>query len=161
MNTANTVGQSLSPRSLHRRFQRFFVAFMAVLVMGATSAVVTATPAWAATANPTNVTATAGNAQVTISWTPSTTTSVDNYTVTSTPTSAGCTVTGQAATSCIVPGLTNGTSYTFTVVAVDTAPHAADSSGVTTAAVTPRTVPGAPTGVVATVANAQSVVSWT
>ena len=66
----------------------------------------------------------------------------------------------SATTSCTVAGLTNGTSYTFTVTATNvdgTGPASAAS-----AAAIPATTPGAPTGVTATSnANTQSVVSWT
>ena len=57
-------------------------------------------------------------------------------------------------------GLTNGTSYTFTVTATNAAGTSTASAA--SAAATPATVPGAPTGVTATSnANTQSVVSWT
>ena len=57
-------------------------------------------------------------------------------------------------------GLTNGTAYTFTVTATNSAGTSAASAP--SASATPATVPGAPTGVTATSnANAQSVVSWT
>jgi len=57
-----------------------------------------------------------------------------------------------------VAGLTNGTAYTFTVTAsnvVGTGPASAPS-----APVTPRNVPGAPTGVAAVPGNGQATVSW-
>jgi uncharacterized repeat protein (TIGR01451 family) len=47
----------------------------------------------------------------------------------------------------VVSGLTNGTSYTFTVVATNSAGDSPASQA--SNAVTPRTVPGAPTGVTA------------
>jgi uncharacterized protein (TIGR02145 family) len=71
--------------------------------------------------------------------------------------------TGTGASSPItVSGLTNGTSYTFTVVATNaignSSPSAASSS--VTPSV-PATVPGAPTSVSATAGNAQATVSFT
>jgi ELWxxDGT repeat protein len=67
---------------------------------------------------PTSVAAIAGDATATVSWTaPDATPSgpITGYTVTSSPHGATCTTTG--ATTCTVTGLTNGTPYTFTVVA--------------------------------------------
>jgi hypothetical protein len=58
-----------------------------------------------------------------------------------------------------VSGLTNGTAYTFTVAAWNDAGFSTASSP--SSAVTPRTVPGAPTGVSAVPGNGQATVSWT
>jgi hypothetical protein len=114
----------------------------------------------AAPGAPTGVTATAGNAQAVVSWTAPTSnggSAITGYTVTAAPGGRTATVSGATATT--VTGLTNGTAYTFTVKtanALGTSPTSAAS-----AAVTPRTVPRAPTGVTATAGNAQAVVSWT
>lgn len=67
---------------------------------------------------PTIGTATAGNAQATVSFTPNATggKAVTSYTVTSSP--GGLTGTGSAS-PITVTGLTNGTAYTFTVTATN------------------------------------------
>jgi putative cell wall-binding protein len=109
---------------------------------------------------PTGATAVRGNTQASISWTAPASNGgsvITGYTVTSTPGSFTCTSTG--ALTCTVTGLTNGTAYTFTVTATNVvgtgAPSAASNS------VTPATVPGAPTGAVATRGNASASLSWT
>jgi hypothetical protein len=66
-------------------------------------------------------TASAGNAQATVSWTaPSSDggSAITNYTVTSMPGNKTCTK-ASAPLSCTVSGLTNGTAYTFKVVATN------------------------------------------
>ncbi len=109
---------------------------------------------------PTGITAAAGNAQATVSWTVPQWdggTPVTGYTVTA---SNGTTVSAAAtATSATVTGLANGTSYTFTVTAANstgTGPASATSN-----AVIPSAPPGAPTGVTATAGNGQATVTWT
>ena len=116
-------------------------------------------------AAPTGVTATAGNASATVSWTAPANggSAITSYTVT--PRIGGAAQTpvtvGSTATSATVTGLTNGTSYTFTVTAtnaVGTGPASAASTAVTPVA---PTVPGAPTGVTATAGSGSASVSWT
>ena len=107
---------------------------------------------------PTTVTAVAGNGQCVVSWTASSSIEypVTSYIVTSSPGGFTAATTGTTA---IVTGLTNGTGYTFTVLAINDigqSPASAASASVTT-----LTVPGAPTGVVGVVIGSGSVtVTW-
>jgi hypothetical protein len=117
----------------------------------------------------TGVIATAGNASATVTWIDprdnggSAITSYDVLAYDLTTSANGgesCTATGETATSCTVPGLTNGDKYYFTAVAVNSA-----GAGPTSAAsppVTPApTSPGAPTGVTATPGMNSATVTWT
>src|SRR5205807_8445220 len=114
----------------------------------------------------TSVHAIAGNAQATVTWVPPLSNGgslITSYLVTSNPPGGTATVTAPA-TIATLTGLTNGTSYTFTVT-----PRSAAGAGLTSApsnSVTPTapvvlTAPGAPTGVTATAGNASASVSWT
>ncbi|MBF0485087.1 MAG: fibronectin type III domain-containing protein, partial [Candidatus Omnitrophica bacterium] len=117
------------------------------------------TPAGTAPGAPTIGTATAGNAQASVTFTPPASNGgspITGYTVTSNP--GGITATGTAS-PIVVTTLTNGTAYTFTVTATNavgtSVPSAASNS------VTPATVPGAPTIGTATPGNAQASVTFT
>ncbi len=112
---------------------------------------------------PTSVSATSGaNAQSVVSWTAPLSDGgsvITGYTVTANPGGQQCSWT-SGSLSCTVTGLTNGTSYTFTVTATNLAGTSSASSA--SSAATPYTLSGVPTSVSATSgANAQSVVSWT
>ena len=106
-------------------------------------------------ATPTGV---SGNTQVTVSVTAGSGGTPTSYTVSASPQVSGvtrtCTVTG-ASGSCVVTGLTNGTAYTFTTTATNSA--GTSSASTASSAVTPATVPDAPTIGTATVASTTSV----
>ena len=110
---------------------------------------------------PTGVSGTAANASSNVSWSaPGSTggSAITGYTVTSSPSvAAPASCTNTANLSCTFTGLTNGTAYTFSVIAINAA---GNSTAGTSSSVTPRTVPGAPTGVSGTIDYESSVVSW-
>ncbi len=99
-----------------------------------------------------------GSATITIS-APSTGGTPSSYTVTASPGGATCTVTAPG-TSCTIAPLTNGTSYTFTSTATNSAGSSASAS-TTSTSVTPAGVPDSPTGVNATGTGGTANVSWT
>jgi Ca2+-binding RTX toxin-like protein len=115
---------------------------------------------------PTGVSAVAGPASATVSWTapannggsPITSYTID---VISGGTVLPPAITGIPAvlTSRVVSGLTNGTTYTFVVHAVNAAGTGAGSTA--SNAVTPATVPGAPTVVAVASGNGTAVVTFT
>lgn len=87
---------------------------------------------------PTGVTATAGNARSTVSWTPPAFlngASVNGYTATASPGGETCTTNGT--TSCTITSLVNGTSYSITVIAHTTAGDSEASSPVTVVPISP------------------------
>jgi hypothetical protein len=117
---------------------------------------------------PTGVTASAGNGSATVSWTaPSSNggSTITSYTVTpyvGSTAQTPVTVTGNPpTTSTIVTGLTNGTTYTFTVSATNAIGTGLASTPSNAVTPSPPTVPGPPTGVTATAGNGSATVSWT
>jgi Bacterial Ig-like domain/Fibronectin type III domain len=115
--------------------------------------------------------ATAGNASVTLRWTPPASDggaaivgySVRAYTAAS-PTTAVRTVVVGPVTTTAVTGLTNGTAYTFDIRAINdvgTSGPSARSASVTPVAPVVVTAPGAPTIGAPTAGNASATVRWT
>jgi hypothetical protein len=110
---------------------------------------------------PTNVVATAGDGQATISWSASS--GATGYHVKRSATSGGpytTVATGVAGTSYTNTGLTNGTTYYYVVTAVNTAGESVASAQASATPIAGTTVPGAPTGVVATAGDGQATISW-
>jgi fibronectin type 3 domain-containing protein len=110
-------------------------------------------------AAPTGLTATPGNAQVSLSWTAAT--GATSYRVKRATVSGGpyTTVASPTATSFTNIGLTNGTTYYYVVTAVN---GGGESGNSTQISATPQaSAPAAPTGLTATPGNAQVALSWT
>ena len=109
---------------------------------------------------PTAVTGTPGNGAVTVSWTAPAGNggrAVTGYTVTTAPGGATKQVDGST-TSVLVDGLTNGSPYTFTVFATND--RGAGAASAASDAVTPHTVPGAPTNVQGTPGDGTVTLTW-
>ena len=131
---------------------------------GSTSDTTSSTPR-TTPGEPTSLAGTAGNAEVSLSWTAPTSNggaSISGYKVESS-TNGGSTWstsiadTGSSSTSAVVDGLSNGTAVTFRVSAINVAGTGSASD---TEATTPRTRPGQPTGLSATESSTQVELSW-
>ncbi len=109
-------------------------------------------------ATPTNLTATAGNAQVALGWTASS--GATSYNVKRSTTSGGpyTTLASPTTTSYTDTGLTNATPYFYVVSAVNTSGESANSAQ---ASATPQAAPATPTNLTATAGNAQVALGWT
>ena len=109
---------------------------------------------------PTGAIATAGNASAAVSWTAPTDmggSPITGYTVESSPGNKTCPK-SAAPLNCTVTGLTNGTTYTFTVTATNGLGTGSPSNP--SNAVVPATVPGAPTGALGQSRDSAVLVSW-
>lgn len=105
--------------------------------------------------------AVAGDRQATVTWKAPIwegTAPITSYTVTALPGSHTCTAPPTQLT-CVVEGLTNGVSYTFTVTAANSV--GVSSESLATRPVTPSAVPTKPRNVVGRPGDARVAVSWT
>ena len=113
-----------------------------------------------APATPTGLAATAGDAQVSLSW--NSAARASSYNVKRSTTAGGpyTTVANVTSTAYTNTGLTNGTVYYYVVSAVNSGGESANSSQVSA---TPQvaTVPGTPTGLTASAGDSQASLSWT
>jgi fibronectin type 3 domain-containing protein len=103
------------------------------------------------------LTASAGDSQVSLTWTPAASGSdFAIYAGTAPDIGKAGNVSTATGTSALVTGLTNGTTYYFWIVAVGEPPAVVSNM----ASATPAAVPGAPAGLTATPGNAQVTLSW-
>ncbi|TFV89968.1 fibronectin type III domain-containing protein [Blastococcus sp. CT_GayMR16] len=118
----------------------------------------TATPTdLGAPATPTGVVATPGDGQVGLSWTANVETDLSTYRVLRN----GVEIVGLSGTSYLDTGLTNDTTYSYTLAAVDTHGNRSAASLPVTATPTDLTAPAAPTGLSAGSGDQQVSLSWT
>ena len=125
--------------------------------LGPTSNPATATPATVPNA-PTSLDATPLNGQISIAFTPGSDggSSITNYEYSLN--SGAYTSTGRTASPVVISGLTNGTSYTIRLKAVNSVGSSLASTSISA---TPKTIPNAPTSLVATPSNAQISIGFT
>src|ERR1700690_3583300 len=109
---------------------------------------------------PTNLQATAGNAQVSLSWSAST--GATSYHLKRSTASGGpyAQISAPASTSFTDIGLTNGTKYFYVVSAVNSAGESANSAQASATPTAPLPPPALPTGLSATAGNAQVSLTW-
>ena len=125
----------------------------------AASAAVSVTPSTTPSA-PTSLTATAGNGQATISFTAGSNggSAITNYKYSLDGTNYTALSPTDATSPVTITGLTNGTSYSIYLKAVNAN---GDSSASAAVSVTPSTTPSAPTSLTATAGDGQATISFT
>ncbi|MGO8670243.1 MAG: fibronectin type III domain-containing protein, partial [Capsulimonadaceae bacterium] len=113
-----------------------------------------------APAAPTGLTATAGNMQVSLSWTGSTgATSYNIYRGTASGAESSTSIGTATSTTYTDTGLTNGVTYFYKVAAVNGGGTSALSTEVSATPEPP--IPAAPTGLAASGGNTQVILTWT
>jgi fibronectin type 3 domain-containing protein len=140
---------------------KYFYVVSAVNSVGesANSAEVTAAPVQPAPAVPANLAATAGNAQVSLTWSASA--GATSYHVKrSTTSGAEAQIAAPASTTFTDTTVTHGTKYFYVVSAVNSAAESANSNEVSATPTAPATAPATPTGLAAAGGDAQISLSW-
>ena len=122
----------------------------------------TTTAQWSAPGAPTGATAAAGNTQATVTFTAPASnggSAITGYTVTSSPAGGTDTNAGTTALTHTITGLTNGTPYTFTVVAT----NLIGTSGASTASnqITPSTIAAVSTNAASAIASTTATLNGT
>jgi len=112
-------------------------------------------------AAPSGLMATPANTQVSLTWAASAT--ATSYNVKRATTTGGpyTKISSPTSPSFADTGLTNGTTYFYVVSAVNSAGESANSAEVSAKPTAPAQAPAAPTGLMATPANAQVSLAWT
>jgi hypothetical protein len=111
-------------------------------------------------ASPTGLQATAGNAQVSLTWTASngaTTYHIKRATTTGGPYTQ---IAAPASSSYLDSAVTNGTKYFYVASSVNSAGESANSSEVSATPAASTAIPAIPTGLQAAAGNAQIVLTW-
>ena len=124
------------------------------------SAEVSTTPAVPAPSAPTGLTATAGNAQVMLSWTASAGAASYNVKRSTTNGSGYQTVGSPTTTSYTNTSLANSTTYYYVVTAVNSSGESGNSNQASATPAAAPQPPPAPTGLSATAGNAQVSLAW-
>ena len=155
---ANTTSRSYTDTGLANGTTYYYV--VSALKGGsesANSSQVSATPQPPRPPTPTGLTATAGNAQVGLTW--GTSSGATSYNLKRSTTSGGpyTIIANTTSRSYTDTGLANGTTYYYVVSAVNGGGESANSSQVSAR---PQAPPPVPTGLTATVGKAQVVLSW-
>ena len=109
---------------------------------------------------PTSLSATSGDGQATISFTPGSDggSAISNYKYSTDGTNYSTLSPADSSSPVTIPGLTNGTSYTIYLKAVNANGDSAASSSVI---VTPSTTPSAPTSLSASAGDGQATINFT
>lgn len=141
----------------------YVVAALNQTTQGPDSNELAATPLWPAPGAPTGLTATAGNAMITLSWSaPGGTVVPTSYAVYRSTASGGpygLIVSGLATKSYTDTSAANGITYYYVIAAFN---HTAQGPNSNVASATPlNPLPGPPSGLVAIPGNALAILTWT